>query len=95
LPEQVRAVRAIAWRSEGAIIAATGAKSWYVLAQHGTAYGIAWNVDSIVLYASVRDEQGRFIARPDPVSTLPTDASLQTIAEVILADARTQPTIGP
>lgn len=73
------------------ILAAAGVKSWKALAQNGASYTISWRENSITLYMSRLDKKGRFETDPGKTRTFSKETPLQTIVEVILADAQSRP----
>lgn len=73
------------------VLKAAGVKSWKALARNGASYTLEWSQDTITLYVSRLDRQGRFETDPAKTRTFPKQTSLETIIEAILDDVRSRP----
>lgn len=73
------------------VLKAAGVKSWKALARNGASYMVEWSNDTINLYISRLDRQGRFEIDPARTRTFPKRTSLETIVEAILDDVRSRP----
>lgn len=73
------------------VLKAAGVKSWKALARNGASFTIEWSQDTITLYVSRLDRQGRFETDPAKTRTFPKRTSLETIVEAILDDVRSRP----
>jgi hypothetical protein len=73
------------------VLKAAGVKSWKELARDGASYTLEWSEDTITLYVSRLDRQGRFETDPAKTRTFPKQTSLETIIEAVLDDVRSRP----
>jgi hypothetical protein len=80
------------WRKrKDPILKAANVRSWKELAKSGASYTIGWSEDTVTLYISRLDHQGRFEADPTKTRTFPTSTPLELIVEAVLDDVHSRP----
>lgn len=73
------------------VLKAAGVKNWKELARGGASYTIEWSADSVTLYISRLDREGRFETDPAKTRTFPEDTPLSLLVDVVLDDIRSTP----